>query len=131
MTGYCSECGNQLCVCKAWEAEKKRAAPCPATQLTMRHLRKQGWPLVEKVEHYDVYQHRTHDLFGFIDIIAVRRNETLGVQTTSYQHVGERVTKIAEHPNVAAVREAGWVLKVHGWRKVKGRWVLAREVDVS
>lgn len=30
-----------------------------------------------------------------------------------------------------AVREAGWEIRVHGWRKHKGRWELARNEDVS
>lgn len=38
--------------------------------------------------------------------------------------------KIAECEHVGAIRKAGWRLMVHGWRKLKGRWIV-REVDVS
>jgi carbonic anhydrase len=101
------------------------------TTLSLRHLRDDGW-LAEKVERpYNQFTKRTNDLFGFIDILAVRGDETLAVQTTSVDHVSHRVTKIADSPNVAAVREAGWRIVVHGWVKKQGRWVLAREVDVS
>jgi hypothetical protein len=62
---------------------------------------------------------------------ASRRGETLGVQATSHTNVSSRVRKIAEHPNVGPVREAGWTLKVWGWRKIGGRWQLTKEVDVS
>lgn len=101
------------------------------TQLTLRHLRDEGWPLVAITEHWNPHARIRQDLFGFVDVIAVRRGETLAVQTTSAANVSSRVTKIAEHPNVGAVREAGWRIVVHGWAIRKGRWVLAREVDVS
>ncbi len=101
------------------------------TQLTLRHLRAEGWPLVEVVEHWNPHARIRQDLFGFVDVVAVRRDETLAVQTTSAANVSARVRKIGDHPNVDAVREAGWSIHVHGWAKKKGRWTLAREVDVS
>lgn len=101
------------------------------TQLTLRHLRKEGWPLVEVVEHWNPHARIRQDLFGFVDVIAVGPNGVLAVQTTSVGNVSSRVTKIADHPNVGAVRDAGIAIHVHGWRKVAGRWMLAREVDVS
>jgi carbonic anhydrase len=101
------------------------------TQLTMRHLRADGWSLVQVVEHWNPHAGIRQDLFGFVDVLAVRRGETLAVQTTSAANVSARVRKIAEHENVAAVREAGWAIRVHGWKKVAGRWQLARDVDVS
>lgn len=41
-----------------------------------------------------------------------------------------RVRKITGSETIAAIRDAGWVVRVHGWRKVKGRWVLARDVPL-
>jgi carbonic anhydrase len=99
--------------------------------LTLRHLREQGWPLVEVVEHWNPHARIRQDMFGFVDVIAVRRGETLAVQTTSAANVSARITKIADHPNVGAVREAGWSIRVHGWRKRGGRWELHRDEDVS
>ena len=101
------------------------------TQLTLRHLRADGWPLVEVVEHWNPHARIRQDMFGFVDVIAVRRGETLAVQTTSATNVAARIRKIAEHPNVGAVREAGWTIRVHGWRKRSGRWELHRDEDVS
>lgn len=104
------------------------------TQLSVRYLREHGqdWPLVEVVEHYDHFQRRSHDLFGMFDILAIDIDGgVLAVQTTSYSNVPARVRKIADHPNLSACRKAGWTLHVHGWKKVKGRWTLARVVDVS
>ena len=100
------------------------------TQLTLRHLRADGWT-AEVVEHWNPHARVRNDLFGFVDVLALRGDETLAVQTTSVSNVPARVRKIAESPLVGAVREAGWSIRVHGWKKVSGRWTLARDVDVS
>jgi len=83
------------------------------------------------VERWNSHARIRQDLFGFIDILALRDGETLGVQATSGSNVSARVAKIAEHELVGAVRAAGWRVEVHGWRKnAAGRWVLRVE-DVS
>ena len=101
------------------------------TQLTLRYLREQGWPVVEVVEHWNPHARIRQDLFGFVDVLAVGPSGVLAVQTTSAGNVAARVRKIAEHPNTAPVREAGVAISVHGWAKRGGKWVLAREVDCS
>lgn len=101
------------------------------TTLTLRHLRADGWPLVQVVEHWNPHARVRNDLFGFVDVLAVGPHGTLAVQTTTATNVPARVRKIAEHEHVAAVREAGWAIHVHGWAKRNGRWVLARWEDVS
>lgn len=101
------------------------------TKLTLRHLRAQGWPLVEVTERWNPHARIRQDLFGFVDVLAVGPQGVLAVQTTSAANVAARVRKIAEHDNVAAVREAGIAIHVHGWQKKSGRWVLQREVDIS
>ena len=66
-----------------------------------------------------------------IDVLAVGPRGVLAVQTTSAANVAPRIRKIADHANVAAVREAGIAIHVHGWRKRAGRWELHRNEDVS
>ncbi len=100
------------------------------TQLTLRHLREQGWT-AEVTETWNPHARIRHDLLGFIDVLAVRGPETLAVQTTSAANVSARIRKIADSPHIGAVREAGWAVRCHGWKKVKGRWTLVRDVDVS
>ncbi len=100
------------------------------TQLTLKHLRDQGWT-AEIVEHWNPHARIRRDLLGFIDVLAVRGPETLAVQTTSAANVSARIRKIADSPHIAAVREAGWSVRVHGWKLVKRRWTLVRDVDVS
>jgi len=69
-------------------------------------------------------------LFGFIDLLAIRKGETLAVQTTS-TGVSSRIKKIMESDYLPKVRDAGWRIVVHGWRKnSKGRYVLRVE-DIS
>ena len=101
------------------------------TQLTLRKLRTDGWPLVEVVERWNPHARRRVDLFGFVDVLAVGPGGVLAVQTTSASNVAARIRKIAEHPNVAAVREAGIAIRVHGWAKKDGIWQLKRDEDVS
>lgn len=91
------------------------------TQLSLRHLREEGW-LVDICERWvpsfgggGVRK----DLFGMIDLVALRGDITLGVQTTNHTNVSGRLAKMrdAEHaPALAALRAAGWLLVVHGWR---------------
>ena len=100
------------------------------TQRSLAHLRDGGW-LAQVVERWNPHARVRNDLFGFIDILAIRDGQTLGVQATSGTNVAARVRKIAESEHVGAVRAAGWRLEVHGWRKNSaGRWVLRVE-DVS
>jgi carbonic anhydrase len=67
------------------------------------------------------------DLWNFIDLLAIRRGEVLGVQVTSWTNVAARVRKITESPLLPLVREAGVRIVVHGWH-ADGR---LREVDLS
>ena len=100
------------------------------TQRSLKHLREDGW-LAEVVERWIPQARKRKDLFGFVDIVALRDDTTLGVQVTSGSNVSARVHKIADSDLVGAVRCAGWAIHVHGWRKnSKGRYVL-RVVDVS
>lgn len=113
------------------EKPKKKKGKSP-TQRSLEYLRKAGY-LPAVVEKWNPHAGIRQDLYGFIDVVAIRRDETLAVQACSGAggDPAERVRKISEHPNVARVREANWRIMVHAWRKnAQGRWVL-REIDVS
>lgn len=104
------------------------------TQLTLRYLRDNGWPIVEVVERWNPHARIRQDLFGFVDVLAIGPQGTLAVQTTSASNAPARVNKITSdelHPALSAAREAGWAIHVHGWQKKKNRWVLQREIDIS
>ena len=94
------------------------------TARSLKHLREQGY-LAEVVERWIPGANIRKDLFGFVDIVAIRGSERLCVQTTSGSNVSARVKKIAEHENLSAVQRAGFSIAVHGWRKsAAGRWQL-------
>jgi hypothetical protein len=105
-------------------------APMTPTQRSLAYLREQGYTCAV-VEHWNAHRRIRQDLFGFIDILAIREGETLAVQTTT-TGVAERVRKITDSPNLAAVRSAGWAIHVHGWRKIgKPPKIALRTVDLS
>lgn len=99
------------------------------TQRSLKLLRDRGYR-ADVVEKWIPGANIRKDLFGFIDVIAIKDGETLAVQSTSDNNVAARITKIEDSDALADVRDAGWNIHVHGWRKVKNRWQ-CREVDVS
>ncbi len=84
------------------------------TQRSLAHLRKEGYT-VAITEHWNNFARRRVDLWGFCDLLALRKGETLCVQCTSESNASARVKKIAEHENTPAVRDAGWSIWVMGW----------------
>ncbi len=86
--------------------------------------------LVWNVERWLPWCKKRIDLYGFIDLLAIRGEEILGIQATSDSNVSSRVNKITDHENLAAVRKAGIRIEVHGWRK-KGKEWICRKVDLS
>lgn len=100
------------------------------TQRSLAHLRKNGYR-VAIVEKWNHFTKRRADLFGVVDLLAIRAGETLAVQTTSGSNVAARAKKIADAEATPDMRKAGWRLVIHGWRKAaNGKWTL-REVDCS
>lgn len=86
---------------------------------------------MDTVEHYNCFSKKKHDLFNMFDVLVVGKGETVGIQITSYSNVSARVKKITGmEDRLDDLREAGWKILVHGWRKVKGRYQV-REVDLS
>lgn len=99
------------------------------TQLTLERLRKEGF-LCEVTEKWLPGANVRKDLFGFIDILAIKDGSVLAVQATSKANISSRVNKIAEHENIAEVRKLGWQIEVWGWAKVGNRWaVTVRDVS--
>lgn len=91
------------------------------TQRTLAKLRAEGW-MCGIVEHFNPHVKIRQDLFGFIDLICVRGDMTLAVQTTSGDHVADHVEKIRGLP--AARTWASSIFRqivVMGWRKVGPR----------
>lgn len=97
---------------------------------SLKVMRERGYR-AQVVERFNQFAKVRHDLFGIVDIVCVGNGETIGVQATSGSNVASRIKKIEDSDALADLRDAGWKIVVHGWRKsAKGRWEL-REVDIS
>ncbi len=92
---------------------KKKSTLSP-TMRSLAKLRKDGY-LCQVVEHWNQWARVRQDLFGFIDILAIRDGEILAVQACIRADISTRARKIADHENVGAVRKAGIRIEVHGW----------------
>ena len=92
------------------------------TSRTLEVLREQGYT-VAIVEKWNPHARIRQDLFGFIDILAIKGKEVLAVQTTTTTNMNARIKKIANHENIGAVRDVGWTVHVHGWSQDdKKKW---------
>ena len=104
-------------------------AKASPTQRSLEYLRDQGY-LCAIVEHWNPFARIRQDLWGWADILAIRKNEVLAVQVTA-SAVSDRIKKIEAAPTLGIVREAGIRIEVHGWRKnAAGKYVM-RIVDLS
>lgn len=87
------------------------------TQRSLKELRSRGY-MVAVTERWNPFANIRQDLFGFIDLLAIRGDEVLAVQTTTAANVSARVKKLTELPAVLR-----WVasptrrLVIHGWAK--------------
>lgn len=77
---------------------------------------------MEITERWNAFARKRKDLFDFIDLLAIKDGEVVGVQTTSASNISARIKKIKEHPNYGPVRASGIKIVVHGWKKEKNRW---------
>jgi hypothetical protein len=90
------------------------------TARTLARLRELGY-------RADVVERRlprcfiTRDLFGCIDVVAVRPGEVLGVQCTSASHLAARLRKARAAPGLRAWLAAGAHFEVWGWAKRRPR----------
>lgn len=97
------------------------------TERSLALLRAEGW-LPAIVEHYNRFARVRQDLYGILDILAVKDDQTLGIQTTSASNVAARQKKILEADATQALLTAGWRLQVHGWRPGRPATALVREL---
>ncbi len=85
---------------------------------TFEALRADGW-LCDKVEQpYNRFTKRTNDFLGFIDGIAIRRDEVRAIQATSIGNMNARIAKIANNPNAPIWLDSPHrTIFVVGWAK--------------
>lgn len=88
------------------------------TQRSLARLKSQGY-FTQVVEKWNPFARIRQDLFGAIDILAVRANMNgcIGIQTTTMGNVQARLTKAAALPAIRAFIMAGNRFEVWGWAK--------------
>ena len=74
------------------------------TQLTLRHLRKEGWlaAVVERWVPFPKPGHRA-DLWGFVDLLAIRGDENYYIQACAGNSHAARVAKVKANSNLPTV----------------------------
>jgi len=93
------------------------------TSRSLAMLKDAGY-LCAIVEKWNPHARIRQDLFGVIDILALKDGETLAVQTTTASNAAARATKIADSEATPIMRKANWRIHIHGWRKNKaGEWI--------
>jgi hypothetical protein len=92
-------------------------------------LRQEGFT-VAKVETWNAFARVSRDLFGFIDVLAIRadRPGVLGVQATTVSNQAARLTKALSIPELQTWLAAGNGFEVWGWKKARRsqRWECVR-----
>lgn len=98
------------------------------TARTLKRLRDEGYT-AEVVEKTIPRCFIKKDLYGLIDILAIRPGEILGVQATSRSNHAARRTKALASELLPSVIAAGIKFEVWSWAKPAGatRWEVKRE----
>jgi hypothetical protein len=79
------------------------------------------------VERWLPHANLRHDLFGCIDLLAVKPGVgALGVQTTTASNLAARQRKAIGLPELRIWLEAGCAFELHGWGKRNGGWYVRR-----
>jgi hypothetical protein len=105
--------------------------PSP-TSRSLAECKRLGW-LAQVVEKRVPHKPISIDLFGCIDIVAVRPGQTLGIQACAGASHAARLTKAMAQPKLRAWLEAGNQFEVWSWAKrgARGkakRWAMRRDV---
>jgi hypothetical protein len=99
------------------------------TQRSLAELRERGYhPCI--TEHWNAYARVKHDLFGFLDIVALHpeKRGILGIQTTTASNLSARVHKAAKLKAFTLWILSGNDVEFHGWVKKDNRWIVKKEV---
>jgi hypothetical protein len=89
------------------------------TQRILARLRQVGY-VAAVVERWNAHAGIRQDLFGCIDLLAVRSGEpgVLGIQATTRSNQSKRQVKAIARPELRAWLEAGNRFEIWGWAKV-------------
>lgn len=100
--------------------KKRKVASKSPMQRTLAELRKQG-AVCGIVEKFNKFANVRQDLFGCIDIVALRDNAIVGVQCTSASNHADHLKKCIAEPRLTTWLQCGGKFEVWSWRKSKPR----------
>ena len=103
--------------------KRRKTKKVSPTQRSLKLLRGLGYtPWI--VEHYNAYDKRRHDLYNFIDIVALhpKKQGILAVQTTTGSGLSSRIKKAEDLDNYHLWLACGNDVEFHGWRELKSGW---------
>jgi len=97
------------------------------TARTLARLRASGY-LADVCERYIAVVQRRRDLFGFADVLAIRKGESgvLAIQATTRAHVQDRLGKAKARRELVIWLSAGNGFEVWGWYKPVDHWKVHR-----
>lgn len=105
------------------KVRKKRVTSGELCKRSKEHMEKtRNVKLCERTERWNTFAQVHNDLFGILDMVAVGNGKTYGIQVTSRSNMADRERKVKESDPYPILREAGWVLLLHGWDKFDGKW---------
>jgi hypothetical protein len=125
--------------------QRRKKSKTSPTQRTLKFLRRQGCELVAVTEKWNPYMNGgrggRQDLYGIIDVLAVKDGQVIAVQCCSTDvsgHINKMVEATFKNPEteteclvLPALFKAKIKVYVHGWRRdAKNKWIL-REVELS
>ena len=98
------------------------------TQLSLKLLKKEGYT-AQVVESWVPVAHVRRDLFGIIDILAIKPGVfgVLGIQCTSFSNMGARLKKAGVNKHLLTWYKTGNNFEVWGSHKVDGKWVIEKK----
>lgn len=80
--------------------------------------------LADVVERWIAQAGIRKDLFGFIDLVAIRPGEIVGIQTTTASNLASRLKKAQALPALRTWLASGAGFMLHGWKRVGSRWAV-------
>jgi len=98
---------------------------------TIKLVRDAGF-FIGRVEHYDSFSRKRHDLFGIIDYVAMGQGSIIGVQSTSYSGKSAHKAAIEDSKTVRMWLKCGGKFLFVAWKKKpipKSKKALAAEAE--
>lgn len=84
-------------------------------------LKSEGY-FVAVTERWNSFAHIRQDLFGFIDLLALRNDSLVAIQATTAANIHARLAKIRTLPAVSLwLASNSRRLEIHGWKKAGPR----------